>query len=81
MTTARYLLCPGLVVSATDGQIHHVSASELRALYGVQPQECLVMPAERGGPLCGLRRWSLEAVERGELIALRPRDDGDYRLP
>lgn len=79
--TARYLLCPGPVASRNDGDVHHVSPAQIANLYGVSPQDCLVLPPERPGKPCGLRRWVLEAVERGDLIALHPRFDGDYRLP
>lgn len=76
MTTARYLLCPGPVRSRVDGQEHHVGAGELARLYGLPHSACLVLPSSDP-----LRRWALEAVERGELAALHPRYDGDYRLP
>lgn len=33
--SARYLLVPGLVTSRTDGQVHHVGASDLARLYGL----------------------------------------------
>lgn len=68
----KYLLCPGPVVSQNDGQTHHVSASQLAALYGVHMEECRVLP--------------YTAQQRGwkptpGLIQLHPRYDGDYRLP
>jgi len=79
--TARYVLCPGPVRSARDGQVHHISASQLRMLYRVDPQDCLVMPAVRPGPPCGLRKWVQEAIDAGDLVPLHPRFDGDYTLP
>lgn len=79
--TARYVLCPGPVASKRDGQVHHISASQLRALYRVDPRDCLVMPAERDGRPCGLRNWVQAAIDAGELVALRPRFDGNYTLP
>ena len=69
--TARYLLCPGQVQSASDGQWHHVSASQLAMLYRVPLGDCLVLPADAGPlastaapsvttwwicPACGLER-------------------------
>lgn len=81
MTTARYLLCPGMVRSRADGDEHFVGARQLMRLYGLRPEQCLVMPEARPGQPCGLRRWLDGALERGDLIALRPRADGDYRLP
>lgn len=77
VTTARYLLCPGPVHSRVDGQVHHVGAAELMRLYGAKPAECVVMPSGPGG----LLDWALGCLERGELIALHPRFDGEYRLP
>jgi hypothetical protein len=79
--TARYVLCPGPVRSARDGQLHHVSAGELRALYRVDPRDCLVMPVAPRVGRCGLREWVLEAIDAGDLVPLGPRYDGDYTLP
>ena len=78
--TARYLLCPGPVISRTDGDWHHVGASQLAMLYGVPMAECQVLP--HSSPMNhGSRMALLDRAARGELIALRPRADGDYRLP
>jgi hypothetical protein len=79
--TARYVLCPGQVMSKRDGQVHHVSAGELQALYRVDPRDCLVMPAQPSVGRCGLRDWVQAAIDAGDLVALRPRYDGDYTLP
>lgn len=80
--TARYLLCPAEVRSRADGQWHHVSAGELAALYGVPMAACVVLP-EPGSERFQCER--LRLIERteagGDLIALKPRYDGDYRLP
>lgn len=80
--TARYLLCPGPVLSRHDRQVHHITAPDLAALYGVRFGDCLVLPA-LGRELYPCER--LRLLERsepgGDLIALYPRDDGDYRLP
>lgn len=78
--TARYLLCPGLVRSRNDGDRHHVSAMELAWLYGVRMADCLVLPPQR--PENHRARMDLlDRVRLGELVALQPHDDGQYRLP
>lgn len=75
--SARYLLCPGEVRSRTDGTWHHVGAAQLAALYGVSMAGCLVLPfADRRR-----RDELLDRADSGEFIALKPRYDGDYRLP
>lgn len=76
----RYLLLPGPVRSATDAQWHHVGASVLAMLYGVQMADCVVMPPQI--PANHRDRMNLlDRVRTGELIGLTPRFDGDYRLP
>ena len=81
--TGRYLLCPGEVRSRADGDWHHVGASQLAALYGVPMAKCVVLPPAEHGALGGGRaRFEMLArADRGEFISLRPRADGDYRLP
>lgn len=80
--TARYLLCPGQVRSRTDGQWHHISASQLAMLYRVPMDACLVMHSDWFSPWGERRREELrERVRRGELIELGPRFDGDYTPP
>lgn len=78
--TARYLLCPGLVRSRTDGDSHHIGSALLATLYRVRISDCIVMPAQRPENHSA-RIALLSRVERGELVALHPRSDGDYRLP
>jgi hypothetical protein len=77
----RYLLRPGRVTSATDGGQNYVGASELAALYGVRRDECLVLADGSGFEYSRFRQQVLARVERGELIELRPRYDGNYALP
>lgn len=83
--TARYLLCPGPVRSRTDGQWHHVGAGRLAELYGVRLSDCLVLPEFDGlnpGGERSRRHDDLRArAQRGELIKLGPRSNGDYSLP
>lgn len=71
MTT--YVLCPGYVISKTDGQRHFVDERQLAALYGVRLRECEVMP-ERMFARFG---WRPPA----DAVYLCPRYDGDYKLP
>lgn len=78
--TARYLLCPGVVRSRTDGDRHHIGPAMLSELYRVPMGDCLVMPEQR--PTHHRERMTLlDRVRLGELVALAPREDGDYRLP
>lgn len=78
--TARYLLCPGLVTSRTDGGRHYVGARQLAVLYGAPMAACVVLPYS--SPMNhGSRKALLDRVRAGELVALVPRADGDYRLP
>lgn len=80
--TARYLLCPDTVRSRTDGQWHHVSASQLAMLYRVPMDACVVLSGDWSGPGVERRREDLlDRVRRGELIELRPRFDGNYTPP
>lgn len=36
----KYVICPGTVISKTDGQRHYVGAMQLMRLYGVDQREC-----------------------------------------
>ncbi len=76
--TARYLLCPGLVRSRTDGDRHYVSARQLAHLYGVSMDECLVLPNDNEW---ASRMKSRYLLARTDLIHLMPRSNGDYTLP
>lgn len=78
-TAPRYLLCPGTVRSRIDGDVHRISASQLAALYGVRMDECFVLADPRFYSF--LNEQLLARVARGELIALRPRQNGNYSLP
>ena len=65
----KYLVVPGYVRSASDGEEHYIDAHTLMRLYGVRPDECFV------------RHPSFEShgLPKG-LRILRPRYDGNYRL-
>lgn len=73
-----YVLCPGRVTSRTDGQRHWVGADALRRLYGVAARDCVTYP-QGDGTEADIRRriW----CDPPGAIYLRPRYDGDYRLP
>jgi hypothetical protein len=43
----RYVLCPGVVISRTDGGHHYLPAGRLAWLYGVSMSQC-VMPVAQG---------------------------------
>ena len=62
-----YVLCPGYVVSRTDGQAHYVEASELSRLYGLRPTDRVMILLDTHG----YRRLPDE-------IILEPRSDGNY---
>lgn len=73
MTT--YVLCPGPVVSKTDGQRRWVDSHRLAWLYSVKWEDCVVMPSNHGtgfGPI-----WTPPE----DAVYLRPREDGYYTLP
>lgn len=67
----KYLVCPNWVTSANDGDRHFITAIMLIGLYGVNPHECIVSRDV-------LNRRGLDI---SELIILRPKYNGDYRLP
>ena len=70
----RYLLAPGHIISATDGDRHYINASTLCKLYGVKRAECIdlsrLLDAQR-------RRVVSDCPD---LPILAPRYDGDYSL-
>jgi len=73
MPKVRYALYPGGVISPNDGQSHYVGALALARLYGVPMNECIV---------CDPRApWSPAHLYHEGLIKLRPKSNGDYRLP
>ncbi len=66
MTNKRqYMLHPGFVISANDGDKHFIGAVQLQNLYGVAANRCVV--AEPG-------------LEWESFVHLWPRRDGDYSL-
>lgn len=69
----KYLLCPGYVISQTDGELHFVGERQLAELYGVPMSQCVVRPERAFGRF----GWRPPAGA----IELRPRYDGNYTLP
>jgi hypothetical protein len=67
-----YVLHPGHLISANDGQWHYFSARKLADLYGVDMRECVT-----AGSLSVTFPESLLAA----MTHLRPRSDGNYTLP
>ena len=65
--SADFIVCPGPVVSQTDGDTHYISAHSLINLYGVKRTECVIM--------------SPTTARMEGLYVLDPRFDGDYSLP
>lgn len=64
LTGKKYAVCPGWVRSVNDGQRHFIGFGALTWLYGVNPNECVLMDGERE------RGWSLDVRE--SLIWLYP---------
>jgi hypothetical protein len=66
----RYVLCPGYVTSANDGQEHFISSPKLARLYGVDLRSPnVVVDLDHG------------FRHRPGDICLGPRLDGNYSLP
>lgn len=74
----KFVLCPGMVTSKTDGDMHYIGAMQLARLYGVNACECEIYePAPWWPP-----SYYQMAEERHKgLIRLDPRYDGNYSLP
>jgi hypothetical protein len=74
----KYVLCPGKVISINDGDRHYIGAMQLAKLYGVPVEECAIYePA----PWWTASLYQSAYREHEGLIRLRPRSDGDYRIP
>jgi hypothetical protein len=68
-----WLICPGTVVSANDGDRHYVGARELMRLYDVPPEDCIVENGVGRAP-------GVSSFIESKLIKLRPRYDGNYTM-
>lgn len=69
----RYLVCPGVVSSQSDGTLHYINAHTVARLYGVDPRQCQIATDDtsRHNALRTPGRW----------IELRPDPSGDYQIP
>lgn len=65
MLKPKYLIVAGYVTNP-DGYRYYVSGPRLAHLYGLQPREYAI-------PRAG--------VNEADYIVLRPREDGNYKLP
>ena len=74
----KYAVHPGMVRSKTDWQRHFIPSIALMKLYGVRPEECLVV--SRADPSRVYEANRAKAL-RLSLIPLLPRYDGNYSLP
>ena len=69
MSEKKYLLVPGYIRSASDGDTHYVSPVQLKNLYNVDMHECLIYNERMMGK------------QPEGLIELRPSSIGNYTLP
>ena len=67
----RYLVFPGWVRSATDGEHHFVNGYRLAVLYQVSGRECHFVHDAR----------DLLGVDQGLYVHLHPDPTGRYRTP
>lgn len=73
----KYLVIADYVRSKYDGDMHFITCAKLIKLYGVKEKECICLDnGHKSIPPIDFyhRRY-------GELIELRPRYNGDYRIP
>ena len=68
----KYVVYPGIVFSRSDGDKHYISTHRVMELYGVNPQECVLITDDRSDIELGLNL--------SHLIPLYPRNDGNYKL-
>ena len=73
----NYVICPGEVISKTDGRRHYIGPMQLMKLYGVDPRECEIYEPAPWWPTSYYRM--AEERQRG-LPRLGPRYDGNYEL-
>lgn len=69
LSNKKYLLMPGYVKSNNDKDRHYISTVQLRKLYNVPMNECLV-----------LNNRNSTMIPPG-LIKLRTKANGDYTIP
>lgn len=68
MKNYKYAVYPGMITSITDGDRHYITARQLIRLYGVDEKECFIVKHDDGAGI------------PPNLIALKPRYDGNYTL-
>ncbi len=75
----KYLVIADYVTSKNDGQRHFITCNQLMQLYAVHEEECICAESS----VRGVYSPPLEYYQKryGPLTILRPRYDGDYRLP
>ena len=80
----KYAVYPGFVFSATDGDLHYISARPLMLLYQVDPAARIVINELRS-PRNRQEQLEIEGllrrVNEEGLIVLRPKASGNYTLP
>jgi hypothetical protein len=69
----KYVVVPGYVISQYDGEKHFIDGWRLIDLYGVDPDECLMIDLNR-------RAEMMHAIQNLNLIVLGTRADGDYSI-
>ena len=74
-STAKYVVCPRIIRSKSDGQFHYIGAAQLMSLYRVDPRECEIYEPSQ--------QWTRADYEDAEnrvrgLPQLIPRFHGDY---
>lgn len=73
----KYVICPGNVISKSDGQRHYIGPMQLIQLYGLDPSECEIYEPAPWWPESFYRM----AEERNcGLVKLGPRHDGNYEM-
>lgn len=78
MMKPKYVICPGVVQSSTDGQRHYINPMQLMRLYGLDPRECEIHDPAPWWPESYYR---MAAERQRGLPRLGPRYDGNYKVP
>jgi hypothetical protein len=70
----KYFVIADYITSKNDGDRHFITCNQLMRLYSVREEECVCLEN-------GTERYKMYVDRYGNLIELRPKSDGDYRLP
>ncbi len=73
MKEKKYVVLGGDVISRHDGDRHFISTRQLCDLYGVDPEECILVGA--------FSNFEIKETDYPNLPRLRPQYSGDYSLP